>query len=104
VAVLSDPSVTVNKRTGRAPADVRSLMAIYGAHAVSIDRKARDFKIPDQFEWKPRPGSAGQTAALFGDPSKPGLYVQSSNAAPTIGASLTPIRTRDSSRFWREPF
>jgi hypothetical protein len=76
VAVLSDPSVTVNKRIGRAPANVPSLMASYGAEAVAIDRNARDFKIPDQFEWKPRPGSASQTATLFGDPSKPGLFVQ----------------------------
>ena len=76
VAVLSDPSVMVNKRIGRAPANVPSLMASYGAEAVAIDRNARDFKIPDQFEWKPRPGSASQTATLFGDPSKPGLLVQ----------------------------
>jgi hypothetical protein len=76
VAVLSDPSVTGNRRTSRAPADARSLMAVYGADLVGIDRNARDFKLPDQFEWKPRAGNNGQTAALFGDPSKPGLYAQ----------------------------
>lgn len=27
-------------------------------------------------EWKGRPGSGNQSAILFGDPSKPGLYVQ----------------------------
>jgi redox-sensitive bicupin YhaK (pirin superfamily) len=36
----------------------------------------RDFKTPQDFEWKSRPGSASQTAALFGDPAKPGLYIQ----------------------------
>ena len=76
VAVLSDPSVTANKRAGHALADVRNVMAIYGADAVSIDRNARDFKMPDQFEWKPRPNSTSQTVALFGDPAKPGLYAQ----------------------------
>jgi hypothetical protein len=76
VAVLSDPSATSNGRAVRAPADVRNLLAMYGAETVAIDLNARDFKRPDQFEWKPRPGSASQTVALFGDPSKPGLYAQ----------------------------
>ena len=52
------------------------LMALYGADAVTIDRSMRDFKLPAEFEWKGRPNSASQTATLFGDPSKPGLYVQ----------------------------
>jgi hypothetical protein len=51
-------------------------MALYGAEAVTIDRNARDFKLPDQFEWKARPGSTSQSAILFGDPAKPGLYVE----------------------------
>ena len=51
-------------------------LAIYGADAVTIDRNAREFKLPDQIEWKGRPGSTSQTAILLGDPSKPGLYVQ----------------------------
>lgn len=50
-------------------------MALYGADAVTVDRNARDFKLLDQVEWKSRPGSASQTAVVFGDPSKPGLYV-----------------------------
>jgi hypothetical protein len=76
VVVLSDPSVTSKKRIGGPSVDVRSLMAVYGADAVAIDRNARDFKMPDQFEWKPRPNSTSQTVALFGDPAKPGLYAQ----------------------------
>src|SRR4029077_19471008 len=76
VALFSSPSAKTNKRAGRTPPDIRSLMAVYGADIVSIDRHARDFKLPDQVDWKSRPGSASQTAVLFGDPSKPGLYVQ----------------------------
>ena len=48
----------------------------YGAETVPIDRSMRDFKMPQDFEWKSRPGSASQTVALFGDPAKPGLYLQ----------------------------
>jgi len=73
IAVLSSPS---NRRPGLIPLDVQSLMAVYGADAVTIDRNARDFKLPDEADWKSRPGSASQTAVLFGDPTKPGLYVQ----------------------------
>jgi hypothetical protein len=76
VAVFSGPSAKTNKRAGLTPPDIRNLMAVYGADVVSIDRNARDFKVPDQVDWKSRPGSASQTAVLFGDPSKPGLYVQ----------------------------
>jgi hypothetical protein len=76
VALFSGPSATTNKRAGLTPPDIRNLMAVYGADAVTIDRTARDFKLPDQADWKSRPGSASQTAVLFGDPSKPGLYVQ----------------------------
>jgi hypothetical protein len=73
IAVLPNPS---NKRPDLIPPDVRSLMAVYGADAVTIDRNARDFRMPDEADWKSRPGSASQTAVLFGDPTKPGLYVQ----------------------------
>ena len=41
-----------------------------------IDRAARDYKTPEQIPWS-KPSAAGtQTAILFGDPSKPGPYVQ----------------------------
>ena len=73
VAVLSDPLARTDCRAELAPADTRSLMALCGAEAVTIDRNAREFKTPDQIEWKSRPGSASQSATLFGDPSKPGL-------------------------------
>jgi len=76
VAALAGPWATTNKHAGLIPPDARNPMALYGADAVTIDRSARDFKLPDQIEWKGRPGSASQTAILFGDPAKPGLYVQ----------------------------
>ena len=76
LAALSDPSAKTNKRAGVITPDARNLMAVYGADAVTIDRNARDYKLPDQIEWKSRPGSSSQTAIVFGDPSKPGLYVQ----------------------------
>jgi hypothetical protein len=46
-------------------------MAFYGAEAVTIDRNARGFEVLDQIEWKSWPGSASQSATLFGAPSKP---------------------------------
>ena len=53
-----------------------NLLALYGADAVMLDHNAREYKPADQIEWKGRPGSASQTAILFGDPSKAGFYVQ----------------------------
>jgi len=76
LSVLLDHAANTSKRAGTLAPDVRNLMALYGADAVSIDRNARDFRMPDQIEWKGRPGSVTQTAIVFGDPTKPGLYVQ----------------------------
>jgi hypothetical protein len=76
LAVLSNPPANRNKPAGLIPSDARDWMAAYGADAAAIDRNARDFKMPEQFEWKGRPGSVTQSATLFGDPSKPGMYVQ----------------------------
>ena len=81
LAVFSDSS-RMNKHHGLVLPHVGNVMALYGADAVTIDRKARDFKLPDQFEWKDRPGSASKTATLFGDPSKAGLYVQITKRGP----------------------
>jgi hypothetical protein len=60
-------------------------MALYGAEAATIDRSMRDFKLPDQFEWKDN-GHGSKTATVFGDPSKPGLYVQITKRDPDIWA------------------
>ena len=75
LAFFSGPSARTNKQAGAPFPQIGSLMALYGAEAASIDRKARDFRLPDQFEWKDN-GSGSKTATLYGDPSKPGLYVQ----------------------------
>ena len=76
LTVLSSPSAKTNRRSGLIHSDVMTLMAVYGADADTFDRNARDYKLPDQIEWKGRPGSGNYSATLFGDPSKPGLYVQ----------------------------
>ena len=55
---------------------ILTLTVLYGAETAPIDRTMRDFKTPQDFEWKSRAGSASQTVALFGDPAKPGLYIQ----------------------------
>src|SRR5579883_773814 len=65
--VLSDPST---KPAGR------GVMLLAGAEPASIDRAARDFRTPDQIEWKGRAGSANQSATLFGEASTPCLHVQ----------------------------
>ena len=74
--IFSDPAARTTNRTGQIPAEVLNFMAAYGADAVMLDRNSRDFKLPAQIEWKGCPGSGNQSAILFGDPSKPGLYVQ----------------------------
>jgi hypothetical protein len=42
------------------------------AQAVAIDRGSRDYTLPEQMTW--RKTENGQTANLYGDPAKPGLY------------------------------
>ena len=84
LAVFSDPSAKTNQRAGLVLSHVGNTMAIYGADAATIDRHARDFKLPDQFEWKERPGSTDKTAILFGDPSGPGLFVQVTKRGPNV--------------------
>ena len=81
LAVFSHPGERM-KEQGLVPLRVAKSMAMYGADAVTIDRNARDFRLPDQFEWEGRPGSPSKTATLFGDPSKAGLYVQVAKRGP----------------------
>jgi hypothetical protein len=52
-----------------------SFASLPAAEEVALDRASRDYKLPDQIQWRGREGAA-QTATLVGDPSKPGLYVQ----------------------------
>ncbi len=73
LTVLSDSGARMNKHAGLVLPQLGNVMALYGAAPVTIDRNARDFKLPDQFAWQERPGSPSKTATLFGDPSKAGL-------------------------------
>ena len=61
---------------------VVSAIALYGAKPVAIDRNARDYKLPDQFAWEGRPGSATKSVTVFGDPAKAGMYVQITKRGP----------------------
>src|SRR5215471_1643142 len=83
MVIFSGTSARTNKQTGLVLPHVTNMMAIYGADVVTIDRNARDFKLPDQFEFKNAEKGASKTATLFGDPSKPGLYVQVTRRGPT---------------------
>jgi hypothetical protein len=82
VATFSGTSARMKKQAGLVLPHVSNMMAIYGADVVTIDRNARDFKLPDQFEWKGAEGGTSKTATLFGDPSKAGLYVQITKRGP----------------------
>ncbi len=82
VVAFVDSGARTDKHAGVVLSRPGNIMALYGADAVTIDRKARDFKLPDQFEWNDRPGSATKTATLFCDPSKAGLYVQVTKRGP----------------------
>jgi len=84
LALFSHPVARTNRQAAPVLLQLGSLMGLYGADAVTIDRNARDFRLPDQFEWKGRPEDANQTAILFGDPSKPGLYVQVTKRKPDV--------------------
>jgi quercetin dioxygenase-like cupin family protein len=42
--------------------------------AADLDPKAISIKLPDEIKWVANP-SGSESAVLFGDPSKPGLYV-----------------------------
>jgi hypothetical protein len=60
------------------------ILAVSGADVPKIDRNARDFRLPDQFEWTERAGSTDKTATLYGDPSKPGMFVQVTKRGPNV--------------------
>ncbi len=76
LAGMADRAAWTNQKPTQSSADLQSPLAAYGAEAVSIDPASREFKTPEQFEWKGRPASASQAATLFGDSAKAGMYVQ----------------------------
>ena len=49
LTVLSDSGARMNKHAGLVLRQLGNVMALYGAAPVTIDRNARDFKLPDQF-------------------------------------------------------
>jgi len=66
----------------------------HGAQAVDVDRSSRDYRLPDQIQW--REAENGRTANLYGDPSKPGLYAYIVKRGPN---SWTMPHFHDSDRF-----
>jgi len=61
LTVFSGSGVRMNKHASLVLPQLGNVMALYGAEAVTIDRNARDFRLPDQFDWQDRPGSASKT-------------------------------------------
>jgi len=55
---------------------VTAALAVHQAsHAADIDRTAVQFTVPADIKWVRNAAGTNQQAILFGDPSKPGLYV-----------------------------
>jgi hypothetical protein len=77
LAFSSAPSTSMrlHQSSGPIPPQIQSLMALYGADAVTLDRTARDYKALEEIKWQGRPNSVTQTATVFGDPNKAGMYV-----------------------------
>jgi hypothetical protein len=44
-------------------------------YAAELDPAAVVYKLPDQIPWSPADDRGVQSAVMFGDPSKPGLYI-----------------------------
>jgi hypothetical protein len=51
------------------------LLAVPAARAAELDPAAVVYKLPDAIKWNENPGSGSANAVLYGDPSKPGLYI-----------------------------
>jgi quercetin dioxygenase-like cupin family protein len=47
-----------------------------GAAEQQLNPKAMTIKLPDQIPWKRNTAGTNEVAVLYGDPAKPGLYVQ----------------------------
>jgi hypothetical protein len=63
---------TMLRRAVTAGVLVRGLFA---ARAAELDPAAVVFKLPDQIKWTENPAAGNANAVLYGDPSKPGLYI-----------------------------
>ena len=98
LAVFSDSGVRINKHASLVLPQLGNVMALYGAEAVTIDRNARDFKLPDQFVWDRVQETQARRRLCLAIRPKPACTCKSPNGVQTCGASLTLIRTNDSSR------
>jgi hypothetical protein len=62
-------------RRGMATAMVLALFSTARNGAAELDPPAVVFKLPDQINWKENSIAGNANAVLYGDPSKPGLYI-----------------------------
>jgi len=46
------------------------------AQSAKLDPAAVEFKLPDQINWVENAAAGNASANLYGDPNKPGLYIQ----------------------------
>jgi hypothetical protein len=67
-------SVWILRRSLQAAGVVAMFTWLGSVHAAGPDPKVLSFKLPDQIPWVTNPNGADQ-AVLYGDPSKPGLYI-----------------------------
>ena len=65
-------------------ASAASLFALFGlANAAEPDPKALEYKLPENIKWT---GKGAQTAVLYGDPAKAGLYIELMKWPPGSGS------------------
>jgi hypothetical protein len=62
-------------RRGLASGIALMLLSPAGTGATELDPAAVVFKMPDQIQWKENTTAGNANAVLYGDPSKPGLYI-----------------------------
>jgi hypothetical protein len=62
-------------RRGAVMATLLALLSPAGTGAAELDPAAVVFKLPDQINWKESATAGNANAVLYGDPSKPGLYI-----------------------------
>jgi quercetin dioxygenase-like cupin family protein len=66
--------MTTLRRLQLAGALVAVAAAAYGGQAVTLDRGIREYTLPEDIQWRTA-ASGTATTVVYGDPSKPGLYV-----------------------------
>lgn len=57
-------------------ASAGSMFGVFGlVNAAEPDPKVLKYTLPDNIKWTANEAAGSQTAVLYGDPSKPGLYI-----------------------------